>query len=249
MRWRSCRLRMPIAVSNSSSSSVWNSSSRGKVSRMWSRALPSWLVGDRAGALDDAPDFVPQQRDRPRTAAVGERGEQAEEQPDADDFAGRSEPAHADRIHVGGAVNGGAPVRLGDDQQLAAADEILHIGRQRGEVAQPAENRIASSRRMPSGPRSGLAAPANKYSRKPRKVKLSSSSQRRKSCASARSAAGTGGRRLRGQFARDLTEHLAHRLPVPTAARTSSRTAARVYGSGDARPAGSDFAGDLDLHP
>ena len=47
------------------------------------------------------------------------------------------------------------------DQQLAAAHEILHVGRQRGEIAQPAEDRIASSRRMPSGPcRAGLAAPS-----------------------------------------------------------------------------------------
>jgi len=38
---------MPIAVSNSSSAEIWNNSSRGKVSRILSRVLPSWLSGVR----------------------------------------------------------------------------------------------------------------------------------------------------------------------------------------------------------
>ena len=36
-----------MVVRNSSSSLDWNSSSRGRVSRMWRSALPLWLVGFR----------------------------------------------------------------------------------------------------------------------------------------------------------------------------------------------------------
>ena len=39
-------------------------------------------------------------------------------------------------------MNRGAPVGLGDDQQLAAAQEILHIGRQCREVPHPLEHRV-----------------------------------------------------------------------------------------------------------
>src|SRR5579862_5158612 len=96
-------------------------------------------VRRQPGALD----LPPQQRDRARAAAVGERSEQPDKQPHPNDVAGPVEAADADRIHVSGAVHRGAALGLGEDQQFAPADELPHVGRQRREVAQPAEDRIA----------------------------------------------------------------------------------------------------------
>ena len=80
------------------------------------------------GALDDAPDLEPQQRDRVRAAAVGERGEQPEKQVDADHLAARGKAAQPDRIHRRRSMNGGAAVRFGDYQELPAAQEVLNVG-------------------------------------------------------------------------------------------------------------------------
>ena len=38
---------MPVAISNSSSTEIWNRSSRGNVSRMFHSSRPSWLSGPR----------------------------------------------------------------------------------------------------------------------------------------------------------------------------------------------------------
>ncbi len=47
-RWRSPRWRIAIAISNSSSTEVWNSSSRGCVSRISISAFSLWLSGGNA---------------------------------------------------------------------------------------------------------------------------------------------------------------------------------------------------------
>ena len=97
----------------------------------------------KARALDRAPHLLPQQRDRVWPPTVGNRGEEADEQPQRHNFAHRIEAPDADRIHVDGAVHGGALLGLDDDQEFAAADEFLDMRRQPGEVTQPAEDRIA----------------------------------------------------------------------------------------------------------
>ncbi len=124
-----------------------------------------------AGALDRAPHLLPQQRDRVRAGAVGMRGEQADEQP----HRRRPRPlASKRRMPIASmrdvAVNRGAGVGLGDDQQFAAAHEILHIGRQRGEVAKPAEHRVVASRGCRAAASRALApaATGKDISRKPR---------------------------------------------------------------------------------
>ena len=100
-------------------------------------------VGGQAGAGDRALHLLPQQRDRARVAAVGHRGEQPGEQPDADDLAFRPEPADADRIHQGIAVDRGAPAGLRDEEQLAPQQESLDVARQRAEIPQSTEQLIA----------------------------------------------------------------------------------------------------------
>ena len=95
------------------------------------------------GALDNVADLEPQQRDRVRAAAVGERGKQPEKQVDADHLAARRKPAQSDRIHRRGSMNGGAAVRFGDYQELPAAQEVLHVGRQPRQIAKTSENRVS----------------------------------------------------------------------------------------------------------
>src|ERR1700751_929341 len=93
-------------------------------------------------ALDDALNLESKKRDRAWVAAVCKRCEESKEQVDPDDFTTRGEAAEPDRIHVGRAVNRSAAVRFGDDEQLASADEVLHIGRQRRQIAQPSKDRV-----------------------------------------------------------------------------------------------------------
>jgi hypothetical protein len=78
-RCRSPSARMPSAVSYSSSSEIWNSSSRGKVSRMWSSALARWPPGGRPARSAIASTLPPQQRRLRHARAVGAGREQAEE--------------------------------------------------------------------------------------------------------------------------------------------------------------------------
>ncbi len=108
------------------------------------------------GALEDLADLLPQQRDRPRVAAVGSRGEQPEKEPDADDLAAAAKTAHPDRVHMRPAVHRRAPVRLGDDEQFAASHKSLHVLRQRRQIPQPAEDRKIRIAHDPEGRMLGL---------------------------------------------------------------------------------------------
>src|SRR6516165_1096249 len=93
-------------------------------------------------ALDNSSNLEPQQRDRSRVAAVRKRREESEEQVDPDGFSTWGEAAEPDRIHVRRTVNRSAAVRFSDDEQLAAAHKVLHIGRQRRQIAQPSKDRV-----------------------------------------------------------------------------------------------------------
>src|SRR5262249_4562988 len=95
--------------------------------------------GRQPGAFADVTDFEPQQRTRPRIAAVGERRNQSGKSVNGDDFAAWREPADADGVHVCSAVNRCTTVRFGDDDKLALADKILHVAGQGGEVTQAPE--------------------------------------------------------------------------------------------------------------
>ena len=105
-------------VRSSSASLDWNSSSRGRVSRMWRSALPLWLVGVRPGLLHHVVVALAHQRDFPRTAVVGAGGVQAEEALLGDRLALGVELEHADVIHVAGAMHGRARIGLGQDQRV-----------------------------------------------------------------------------------------------------------------------------------
>src|SRR5271166_4881672 len=78
----------------------------------------------QAGALDDVANLEPQQRDRTRVPAIGDRGEEAKKQRYPDDFSAWAEAAHSDRIHMRGAVHRRPAVRFGNDEKLAATHEI-----------------------------------------------------------------------------------------------------------------------------
>ena len=159
-------------------------------------------------------------------------------------------PAQADRVHMRGAMNGGAPVRFGDDQQFAAAQKILHVGRQRRRGR--ATRRRSDSRGRagcPAAGRAGSAAPAKSYSRIAEKGEIVVVEP-------AQEILGLGDlglrhRRLRRRLAARRAARAgsgasaASRRPRP---RTSASTLAIVWAS-RARFAGSRLAGDLDLHP
>ena len=57
-RWRSPSPRIPIARSNSSAVSIWNSESRVYDSRISSSALRSWLAGGNP-ACSSTPSILP----------------------------------------------------------------------------------------------------------------------------------------------------------------------------------------------
>ena len=75
------------AMSKSCASVIWKNSSRGKVSRMSTSALPLCAVRIEAGAFDGARRFEAQHRDLAHAAAVGGGGEEAEEAILADQIA------------------------------------------------------------------------------------------------------------------------------------------------------------------
>ncbi len=96
--------------------------------------LAVMAVGSQAGAGNRALHLLPQQRDRARRAVIGERGKQPGEEAEPDDLAIRAETADTDRVHQRVAMDGGAAVGLGDEQQFALQQEILHVARQGGEI-------------------------------------------------------------------------------------------------------------------
>ncbi len=194
------------------------------------------------------PDFLAQQRDRARAAAVGERGEEPEKEPNPDHRPARVEAAQPDRVHVRGAVDRRPKVRFGDDQKLAAAHETLHVGRQLRQVAQPAEYRVVgvaqNSQRRPrrfGGTFEDVFAVAEKG-----EVVVVEPAQKILGFRELRP--GHARRRCSGQLIADLAEHLPHRLPI------RHRRAHVGEGAGQAlRQAGEigrvRLSGDGDLHP
>src|SRR5262249_49774548 len=74
------------------------------------RRLPARAGRRQPGPFYDPTNLATQQWDRARTATVGERGKETEEQANADDLSTRAKAAQADRIHVRGAVNRRAAV-------------------------------------------------------------------------------------------------------------------------------------------
>ena len=237
---------MPVTVSNSWSSSAWNSSSRGSVSRICSRALPSWLAGD-SPARSTILRTLSRSSGIERAAAIGERREEAEKDANADDVAVCVEPAHPDRVHVSGPVNRRAAVRFGDDQQLAAAHEILHVGRQRREVAQPAEDGVRLVAQNAERPVFGFGGSVEKVFAvaEKRKVVVVEPAQE---ILNFGEFGGGHRRRPRRQFGADLAQDLAHRLPVGhRSADIGEDTRQCLRQPGEVRRI--RFGRDLDLHP
>ncbi len=95
-----------------------------------------------AAAGKHAGHFAPQQRNRARRTAIGERGEKAEEEAHADDIAARVKKLDADRVHMHRPMYLGTAAGFADEQELRTAQEHLHIGRKRGEIPQPVEDAI-----------------------------------------------------------------------------------------------------------
>ena len=82
------------------------------------RALDQILRGD------DAPELAPQERRARRLLHVHERGEQPDQADLADHGAGRVDALEIDRVHARATVDAGWPVRLRDQQQVAALDAL-----------------------------------------------------------------------------------------------------------------------------
>ena len=82
-----------------------------------------------SGTLDDPADLEPQKRNRAATPAVGKGREEAEENANASDLAICTKPPYSDSVHMRGSVDCRSAIRFGDDQEFAAADEILNVGR------------------------------------------------------------------------------------------------------------------------
>ncbi len=105
-------------------------------------------VGGQPGRVEHVAQLAPQHGDPGDRLAVGHMGEQAEKAPLADHLAVGGEQLDPDVVEVGGAVDGGPGVGLGDDQELLLARLGPHLGGQRREalgthlvVAQDAQRR------------------------------------------------------------------------------------------------------------
>ncbi len=96
-------------------------------------AVEAEMLDDRIGLGTDERDA----RDRTR---IGDRGEEADQAQFADGLALRPENLHADIIEIGAAMHQRKRVRLGDDQRLAAVEEIGHFARRHRVVAILAQN-------------------------------------------------------------------------------------------------------------
>ncbi len=126
-----------MAVRNSSSSLDWNSSSRGRVSRMWRSALPLWLVGIEPGLVASrsrgarAPAGCPTADGCTRWRCTG-RGS-AVRRP-----AGPWRRSRARRCSpCSRAMHGGARIGLGQDQRV-------HRARSAACSAPPARSAVAA---------------------------------------------------------------------------------------------------------
>ncbi len=199
------------------------------------------------GSLEDPADLEPQQRNRARTAAVGEGREKAEEDANAGDFTVRAEPPHSDGIHVSGPVNRRAAVRLGDDQKFAATDEILHVGGQRRKVAQSPEDGMSLVAENPERPVFRIGGSVEEVFAVAKKGEIIVVEPAQKIL----NLGEFGGRsrgRPRRQFGYNLSQDLAHILPVGhRRADVGEDTRQCLRQPGEVRRI--LFGRDLDLHP
>ena len=88
-------------------------------------------AGREAGALGDAGGLAAQQRDVRQRRVVGAGGVEAEKAVDADHVAAGAAALDLDRVHMGLAVDGGAPGALADDQRVGVGEAGAHGGGQR----------------------------------------------------------------------------------------------------------------------
>ena len=93
-----------------------------------------------AGQFHHLRDLAAEVGDLARAAVVGDRGEEAGDQPLADDPPLGVEALDEEGVHRHRAVHGGGAVALGHHQDARVAQEVAHVGRQGGVVAQPVED-------------------------------------------------------------------------------------------------------------
>jgi hypothetical protein len=129
-----------MAIDSSSSSEIWNSSSRGQVSRMLRRRLPLWPSGSLPASAEHVLDLAADHRHLVGGRLVGLGGEQAHEPDLARRLAVGAVPAHADIVHVAATMDLGAQVRLGHHQGRAQQQVVANLGRQDRRLAAPAQH-------------------------------------------------------------------------------------------------------------
>ena len=114
------------------------------------QVLAGVAVGGEAGPLQDPGDLLLDDRHPQHRLGVGRGGEQAEEAPLPRDLAGLVEGLDADVVEVGRAVDRGAGVGLGDDQQLVVARLGPRLG---GQPAERARARLVVAQQPEPGAR------------------------------------------------------------------------------------------------
>src|SRR5204863_1433010 len=87
-------------------------------------------VGREVGLVEDGLDLAPEDRDLGWFLAVGRGGVEAEEAALSDGFALVVEALDADVVEVGGAVDCGAGVRLGQREEVGLEGKGSHSGRE-----------------------------------------------------------------------------------------------------------------------
>ena len=116
------------------------------------QVLAGVRIGREAGVPQDCGDLLPDHRDVTHGSGVGGGGEESDEAAFAVDVAGRIEALDADVVEVGGAVDGGAGVGLGDDERALFArllpaglgevlDLVRGVGTCRAAVPRPLSSR------------------------------------------------------------------------------------------------------------
>ena len=91
-------------------------------------------VGWEARTLDHHRDFAAEQRDTPRVSVVDDRRVQTEESPFPDHLAVRPEPLNTHVVEIGGTVDGGHRVRLGQVERVRLPRQPTDLGRGLGEA-------------------------------------------------------------------------------------------------------------------
>ena len=93
-----------------------------------------------AGEADRVGDLLAQHRDRHRAAGVGDRGQQADEEPFAGHLALGVEALDRDGVQVDPAVHRRHPVRLGDPEQRGFLEEVKDVLGHRALGPEPVED-------------------------------------------------------------------------------------------------------------